>query len=318
MKRAASLLRALCLASALAAFGVLPAQAQSLAAKGAAVARKTNETAARGFVWEASKGGSRVLLVGTIHVGQAETALPGMNCARRYAEAEVIAFEADVFDAQKVGAVIQRMAMYPAGESDLKSRIPAQLRQRIEALLPRYGVEPAALWRMKPWMLANTLVVLEASRLGFNPAYATEAFLYQFARACGKPIVEIEGIERQLGIFEGASAELQVAYLDQAVKGIESGEGEHEVRRLVTAWEKRDAADMERLLATMRASGGAAERFVVGQVIDARHPRMIEAIERFAASGKLHLVAVGSLHYFGPNGLLELLRQRGYTIVEVS
>jgi uncharacterized protein YbaP (TraB family) len=49
-------------------------------------------------------------------------------------------------------------------------------------------------------------------------------------------------------------------------------------------------------------------------VIEARHPAMVDAIERFAASGKLHLVAVGSLHYFGPNGLLALLRARGYTI----
>jgi uncharacterized protein YbaP (TraB family) len=308
----------LCLVSAIAASGALPIHAQPPAANGADVARKAGETAERGFVWEASKGRHRVLLVGTIHVGRAETALTSMNCARRYAEAEVIAFEADVFDAQKVGALIQRMAMYAPGEPDLTSRIPAQLRERIEALLPRYGVEPAALWRMKPWMLANTLVVIEASRLGFSPAHATEAFLYQFAKTCGKSIVEIEGIERQLGIFERASAELQVAYLDQAVRGIESGEGEHEMRRLVTAWEKRDSADMERLLATMRASSGAAERFVVGQVIDARHPQMIEAIERFAASGRLHLVAVGSLHYFGPNGLLELLRRRDYTITALN
>lgn len=302
-------LRSLCIAAALATAWIPPGRAQS---PGADVARMVETAGSRGFAWEAAKNGRRVLLVGTIHVGRA--APPPPDCSHRFAQAAVIAFEANVFDAQKVGQLVQRLATYPPHEPDLKSRLPAPLRERVQALLARYGLDSPAIWRMKPWMLANTLVVVEATRLGFNPAYATEAMLYELARACGKAIVEIEGVEKQLAIFDGTSSELQLAYLEQAVKGIESGESEREVRRLVAAWEKRDAADVERMLAAMRESGGAAERFVVGRVVDARHPAMVEAIDRFAASGELHLVAVGSLHYFGPNGLLALLRARGYTI----
>ncbi|GAB4480562.1 MAG: TraB/GumN family protein [Burkholderiaceae bacterium] len=309
MIRSAVVRGAASLAAALAAFAFAPCSAQSA---GAPVARTTEAAAPRGFAWEAAKDGRRVLLVGTIHVGRA--APPPADCVGRFADAAVVAFEADVFDAQRVGQLVQKMAMYAPQDDDLKSRLPAPLRQRVEALLARHGVDSPALWRMKPWMLANTLVVVEAARLGFNPAYATEATLYEFARTCGKAIVEIEGIEKQLRIFDGAAPELQLAYLEQAVKGIESGESEREVRRLVAAWETRDTADIERMLAAMRASRGAAERFVVEQVLDARHPAMVEAIERFAAADKLHLVAVGSLHYFGPNGLLALLRSRGYAI----
>lgn len=310
MNPPAVVLRALRLAAAVAALAIPPCWAQSPGAEAA----RSEAVAPRGFAWEAARNGQRVLLVGTIHVGRADAAMPTVDCARRDADVQAIAFEADVFDAQRVGQLVQKMATYPPQEPDLQTRLPAPLRQRVEALLGKYGLDPARVWRMKPWMLANTLVIIEASRLGFSPARATEAFLYEFARACGKAIVEIEGIEKQLRIFDDAPASLQIAYLEQAVKGIESGESEREVRRLVAAWEKRDAADIERLLATMRESKGAAERFVVERVIDARHPAMVEAIERYAASGKLHLVAVGSLHYFGPNGLLALLRARGYTI----
>jgi uncharacterized protein YbaP (TraB family) len=41
---------------------------------------------------------------------------------------------------------------------------------------------------------------------------------------------------------------------------------------------------------------------------------MLTAIERYANSGRLHVVAVGTLHFFGPAGLLEGLRARGYKI----
>lgn len=310
MSRIAAVCRYSFLAAAIAAFAIAPAVAQTPVSQ---AARKNGEAASPlGFAWEAAKDGGRVLLVGTIHAGR--TAPPPVDCSGRFGQAAVVAFEADVFDAHSVGRLVQKIAMYPPHEADLKSRLPAALRERVEALLTRHRLDSPALWRMKPWMLANTLVVAEASRLGYNPAYATEAALYEFARACGKAIAEIEGIEKQLGIFDGASPQLQLAYLEQAVRGIESGESERQLRRLVDAWDKRDGADIERVLAAMRASRGAAERFVVEQVIDARHPAMVEAIERFAASDRLHLVAVGSLHYFGPNGLLALLRGRGYTI----
>lgn len=64
----------------------------------------------------------------------------------------------------------------------------------------------------------------------------------------------------------------------------------------------------------MRASANAGERWVTEQVIDGRHDAMLAAIDRFAASGTLHMVAVGTLHFFGPNGLLDGLRARGYTV----
>jgi uncharacterized protein YbaP (TraB family) len=41
---------------------------------------------------------------------------------------------------------------------------------------------------------------------------------------------------------------------------------------------------------------------------------MIAAIEKMAASGRPHVIAVGTLHFFGPNGLIELLRKRGFTV----
>jgi uncharacterized protein YbaP (TraB family) len=65
----------------------------------------------------------------------------------------------------------------------------------------------------------------------------------------------------------------------------------------------------------MRESKNPGERWVTEQIIDGRHEAMLAAIDRFAASGKLHLVAVGTLHFFGSKGLLDGLRARGYSIV---
>lgn len=282
-----------------------------------ALAQTDAQGAKRGFFWEARKGEQRVYLLGTIHVGRAEFYPPHPDYLRRFDEAAAIVVEADVFDAKRVAEAIQKTALYPDGDPGLDKRLSDEQKNRVTALADRFGLEPVRIWRMKPWMVANTFIILQAASLGFNPAYATEAFLFQYATARGKPLLEIESIDAQLAIFERVDTATQIAYLEQAVKGIESGDAEREVRRIVAAWESRDAAAAERLVADIHKAKTPGERFVAEQLFDARHARMVQAIERFAASGKLHLVAVGALHYFGPNGLLELLRARGYTIEPV-
>lgn len=267
----------------------------------------------RGFMWEARKGAQSVLLLGTIHVGKPQFIAPDAGTLALLSRADAIAVEADVSEAARVAPIVQRLAYYGKDEPGLDVRAPA-LKSRLEEFARRDGLSAELFWRMKPWMVANTLVVAEATRHGYSPAYATEAFLFDFARRTGKPIVEIESIEAQLRLFDASSEATQIAYLRQALDSIDNGTNQDEIARLVDAWDKRDGAAMERLLARMRAEKGEAERFVVERIIDGRHPRMIEAIERYAASGKQYAVAVGSLHYFGPNGLLELLKQRGYSI----
>lgn len=279
----------------------------------AAVAQ-TGPAAGYGFVWEATRGTERVRLLGAMHVGRPAAAASYRAERAILREAQVIAFEANVFDAQASLAATQRWATYPEGSPGLDARVDAELLGRAEKLLARSGSAVPACCRMKPWMLANTLVLLESMRAGLNPAYGSEAQLYQLALATGRPVVEIESVDEQLRLFDEAPLAVQLDYLRHTVKTIEDGSGRAEIERLVGAWERGDAAALERQLERMMRGDRDAQRFVAERIIRGRHPKMVEAIERFAASGRLHLVVIGALHYFGPDGLLQSLRERGYTV----
>ncbi len=277
-------------------------------------AARADGGAAHGFVWEATRGAERVRLFGAMHVGRPAVAAT-YGAERPFLRGvQVIAFEANVFDAQASLAATQRWAMYPEGSPGLDAYADAALLARAEKLLARSGSGLPACCRMKPWMLANTLVILESVRAGLNPAYGSEAQLYQLALATGRPVAEIESVEEQLRIFDEAPLSVQLDYLRHTVETIEDGSGGAEIEQLVGAWERGDAATLERMLEQMMRSDRAAQRFVAERIVGGRHPKMVAAIERFAASGRLHLVVVGALHYFGPGGLLQLLRERGYAV----
>ena len=295
----------LLLVTALLAPWSLPAGAQS-------------DTAPRGFLWEATRGRERVLLFGSMHVGRADAAAGRRAEPPGWRNVQVFAFEANVFDAQATLAATRRWATYSDGNPGLEAQVDAATLARIDKAGAQLGGGGALCCRMKPWMLANTLVLLEAMRAGLNPAYGSEAQIYELALASHRPIVEIEGIDEQLRLFDEAPATVQIDYLRHTLEAIESGASRAEIERLLTAWDRGDEAAMERLVAEMTRGDRAAQRFVADRILRDRHPKMVAAIERYAASERLHLVVIGALHYFGPEGLLQLLRSRGYVLTRLQ
>ena len=67
----------------------------------------------------------------------------------------------------------------------------------------------------------------------------------------------------------------------------------------------------------MRAQSSLGSRFTVDTILLGRHPQMVRKIETMMADGKTYVFAVGALHLVGPQGLVELLRARGYTLTEL-
>lgn len=271
----------------------------------------------RGFLWEVRKGKQVAYLLGTIHVGRPEFyPLPASRLSQLQ-RADAIVLEADVSDAARAVAATQKYALYREGEPGLETRLTPELRQRIEAVLSRNQLDLAPMMRMKPWMLGNVLALFEAAQAGYMPALSVEAYLMRIAKSDNKPILEFEGIEQQFELFEKAPWATQVAFLEEALKAVETRGARRELNRIVQAWETADRGALERVLAEMRAQNSPGARFTVDTILLGRHPQMVRKIETMMTDGKTYLFAVGALHMVGPQGLVEMLRARGYAVTEL-
>ena len=271
----------------------------------------------RGFLYEIRKGNQASLLFGTIHVGRPEFyPLPAARLAR-LARADALVLEADISDVGRAAEAMQKFAMYPPGADGLDKRLPPATLKRVEAALARNGLDPAPMMRLKPWMLGSVLSLLEAAQAGYAQTFAAETYLVGLAQAENRKILELEGIERQFALFENAPWSTQVAFLDEAIRAVESNEARREVDRIGRAWETGDTRALERLLSEMRAQTSVGARFTVETILVGRHPAMVRRIETLMADGRNYLFAVGSLHLVGPDGLVAMLRARGYTVTEL-
>ena len=269
----------------------------------------------RGFLYEFCRGERCGLLFGTIHVGQPEWfPLPPAQQARLDAATRIV-LEADLSRADRVAEAFQRHGFYPPGQPGLESELEPELRQRVEAALPAAGLETSQAWRLKPWLLASTLTMGQAGAAGYGVAAAVETQLV--AQARGRPVDELEGVEFQFRLFDAAPRAVQHAFLAETLAAIDSGEARGEVVGMAQAWLDGDEAAVLALLQAMQQEASVGGRFTVEQLVSGRHPYMIERIEYFMAAGGTPLIAVGSLHLFGPQGLIEQLRQRGWRISRV-
>src|SRR5262252_1550115 len=119
---------------------VLPFAAQS-AAEGEELLKQAEKQPKRGFFWEARKADRKIYLLGTVHVGRPEFYPPNIDYLRRFDESKAIVVEADVFDAKRVGDVVQRLGLYPDGEPGLDTRLSDELKVRVLAQAKRFGLD---------------------------------------------------------------------------------------------------------------------------------------------------------------------------------
>ena len=271
----------------------------------------------RGFLWEVRKGSQVSLLFGTIHVGRPEFYPLPPSRLDQFKRFDALVLEADITDGARAVMATQKYAMYGDGVAGLDGRIPPDMRKRAEAVFARNQLDPAPMMRMKPWMLGTVLALFEAAQAGYMPALSSEAYLIRLAKSDNKPILEFEGIEQQFELFENAPWATQVAFLEDSLKAVETNAARREINRIAQAWENADRPALERLLAEMRAQESVGARFTVDTILLGRHAAMVRRIESLMADGKTYLFAVGALHTVGPDGLVEKLRARGYTVTEL-
>lgn len=268
-------------------------------------------TSTRSFVWEVKSPTNTVYLLGTIHVGKrAFYPLPEPVEAALDSAAKLVV-EADI-DKPLAPAQMAPLIGYPPPDS-LDKHIPKALFERLQAQLTRLKIPVEAVKPMKPFVVGGLLSLSEFSRLGYDMNLGVDAYLITRARDASKPVLELESTEAQMKLMSGMSADLQEAFLENAIATLESGNTADQVTGMVNAWQVGDTALMQEVVQSvnkgMRLSSALDEVLLHG-----RHEAMLKKIEGYLAGKESHFVAVGSLHLVGPRGLLQSLKARGYEI----
>ena len=199
------------------------------------------------------------------------------------------------------------MGMYPEGQK-LSQHISETTREKLEEKLQELGLSPADFSRFKPWFLAVTLTTLELQRLGFNPAYGLDLHFYTKAKADKKELAYLESVEYQLSLLGEMNAQDQTSFLNQTLQDLDISA--QLADDMMAAWQNGETDDLyELLFKSFEDHPGIKNR-----LLTRRNKAWLPQIEKMLKTPETKMVIVGAGHLIGPDGLVELLKQKGYAV----
>jgi hypothetical protein len=170
------------------------------------------------------------------------------------------------------------------------------------------GIDIRRLNSFKPWIVATTMAAMKLQQLGFDPRLGIDRYFAGRAIQSNKPTGGLETAEFQLNLFDQFSAKDQELLLRQSMN--EMDHLERNVTEIVRAWKSGDVDSLERhLMAGMRDYPEIHRK-----VIDDRNRRWLPQIEGLLSRGENALIVVGAAHLVGTNGVIQLLKGRGYRV----
>ena len=106
----------------------------------------------------------------------------------------------------------------------------------------------------------------------------------------------------------------QQAFLEQTLSELDDARFEARLKALFDAWANADARALEDELQYEKTQDSVFATILLPRLIDERNRAMVDRIADIARSGTKSFVAVGALHLVGKEGIVELLRRRGFAV----
>jgi uncharacterized protein YbaP (TraB family) len=270
----------------------------------------------RGALFKITGNGHSMYLFGTMHVGQPDFYPLEPRIAQAVAGASTLALEIDPADeSSAVASALQTYGMSAPGSS-IDDLTPT-LKARLNKALHRAGVEPAAVARFKPWLVATVLAMAEYAAQGYRADLSVDAHLAQLARASKVPVIALETAVSQMSLFDRLSDFEQLRFLEDTIDQAESGKQDTEVRQIVEAWRTADQRAFDAIAERTEKDTSVSGRFVKNVLLDERNVVIAGKLAGLLAGADNSVAAIGVLHLLGNKSVPALMKARGLAVERV-
>ena len=294
------ILTALSLSAILLAFFVKPASAEVLADD------------APGLLYEITGKDLKKpsYIFGTIHVICPTDMFPMDKIGGYLDQTEQLVMELDMDDAAEMQMMTTGMII-PGGKT-LKELLTPEVFAKVDTMFTeKLGMPAETLKQVKPFVL-QVMVSTSPKAMGCNPPGSYESSLLQAAMAKQKTVLGLETVSSQFAIFDKYPLEKQAK--DLYKMSLDPQKAVDEFKKLVEAYKAQNSDNLYNLIATEMATEMPDLQPLL---LDERNKNWVPKIEKLI-SEKPSFIAVGGGHLGGKNGVLNLLRAKGYQIRSIK
>ena len=271
------------------------------------------------LLWKVSEGDNALYLLGSFHLLKPSDYPLSKDVDVALADAESLLFE---LSPEEMTSPALAAAMLQAGLRTDGSTLDAQLGPALaatldawsDALPPGTPMSAKMLQRFEPWFAGLAVSLQQMTSMGLDPELGLDRHFMALASKAGKPVEGLETGAQQVAMFDGMDPAEQVQMLADALK--DAGQGTAQIERLHADWRAgRADALWGGLAADLRREYPKLYRRINVDRNEAWLPVLAARLE--ASGDDDTLVVVGAMHLLGDDGVVQGLRERGYTVERI-
>lgn len=265
----------------------------------------------RQFMWKVEGAGGSAYLLGSLHVLSAEFYPLSAAINRAFAESKVLVEEVDLdemSDPMVMMAALSK-AMLTDGKT-LDQLIAPDVYAAVKSRAEKAGLPMMALQRMKPWLVAITLMAPTLQGAGFKPELGIDRHFFDRAKDSNMTRRGLETMAYQLDRFESLPPKLQEEMLKTTMEDLDKEVAN--IKEMAQAWTFGNVEAIEKLtLATMKDAPDLYQKLLVE-----RNQNWIPHVETCLKQNAGCFIVVGAAHLVGPDGLPAQLAKKGYKVTQ--
>jgi uncharacterized protein YbaP (TraB family) len=261
-------------------------------------------------IWSVKSERGEILLLGSVHLLRPDDHPLPANVSAAYEAADRLLMELDesTIDPEETQELLMRVGRFEDGRTLADVMDPADF-ERAKELAYEIGLPLEMIDVLEPWLAATTIMNLHTMRLGYRPELGLEQHLAMRALRDGKPMAGLETVEFQIALFDGLPADTQSKLMLQTLE--EASLLDEQLATLIALWRRGDSAALNRELTRSFDDYPEVYRRLVTDRNRTWTQRLIDTADRDGVT----LVVVGALHLVGEDSVVEMLRERGRTVL---
>ena len=270
---------------------------------------------AKSILYKVTSLTNTVYILGSIHLAKPELYPLKKPIEEAYNKSEVLVVELDP-NSQHSMQVIQNsmmtLGMYGPGKS-LKSELTPQTYKLLSDYLKTTGLSLDIMQPMRPWTVMLQISIMEMIRLGYDPSLGVDQHFLQKAAHDDKSVLEIESAEEQMSLLSKDDKQFQDLLLRYTIE--EMHEMEPLLNKMFKSWKEGDAKGLASVVdSSLVVDPRLIEIYEV--LITKRNYTMTKKIQSYLKTKKNYFVVVGAGHVVGDEGIVNLLKKRGFKVTQ--
>ncbi|MCF7793788.1 MAG: TraB/GumN family protein [Candidatus Cloacimonetes bacterium] len=275
---------------------------------------------AKNFMWEVQGGKNKAYLLGSNHTMPKDVYPLDEQIEKAFEESDKLVVEVDAtsIDQQEVNNYIVMHAIY-RDSMNLKTVLPDDVYKTVNEEIMELGFQDDQVKVYKPWFVSINLSLGALQKIDVEKDQGIDLHFLNKAKEREMPVLELETAISQFKALSSMDEDVQkdvlinsLAELDDIPKFFD---------KLLIAWKDGDADKMNEL---SRLKILEAEEELPGirdyynELFLKRDKKIVEKIADYLESEEenTYFIIVGAVHLVGEDGLLQMLQDKDYKIVQ--